>query len=312
MPFRFSARRALLTYSQVCERVTKETILYSLLERYSIERYVIGEEAHEDQGRHVHAALTFHTKIDTRDPAVFDINCGHCTTDHHPNIQPIRRGQANLLRAEEYCSKEDPTPLTNVEPKLTWGEIIEQASSQDEYLSLVQKHYPRDFCLSLERLKTSASYLFPATDPNTINAYAWTAEEEPTAWETIDSQTQTWDPLQTSLVIIGAPGCGKTTWAKLNALKPSLFIRHLDSLQYLRPHHKSIIFDDLSFVHLPVATQKYLVDCQDLAEIHLRYRIGRIPAGTQKIFTGNEYPFESIGIHGEAISRRVTKIDLFQ
>lgn len=306
MSFRFSAINVLLTYSQVCEAFTRESVLYTIDDRYPIDQYSIGEENHEDGGRHVHAVLRFRVKVDSRDPKCFDINCGHCDEDHHPNIKPIKRGKANWERAVEYSQKEDPAPLTNIEAKLTYGEIIEQSSTADEYLSLVKKHYPRDFSLSLGRLKECAEYLFGRQEANTINNWELPPDlEVPSAWATINEAAEHWNTATQSLVLVGPPGCGKTTWAKAKAPKPTLFVRHLDSLKLLRPEHKSIIFDDLDFRHLPSPTQKYLTDCMDLAEIHVRYATARIPATVTRIFTANEFPFISEGVHYRAIARRI-------
>ena len=257
---------------------------------------------------------SFLRKVDSRDPTLFDINCGNdgCTVAH-PNIKPIKRGKANFDRALEYVMKEDAAPLTNIEPKLTWGEIIEQSQCRDEYLSLVKKHYPRDFALGLQRLKESAAHLFPRGDPNTIeeNTYQYPLNDLPPAWRTINEFLPAWNPGMTSLVLVGPPGCGKTSWAKTFSRKPCLFVRHLDSLRLFDPtHHRSIIFDDLAFDHLPVQTQKFLTDCTDLAEVHIRYAIGRIPAGVERIFTANEYPFTLGGIHADAIRRRITLLEL--
>jgi len=104
-----------------------------------------------------------------------------------------------------------------------------------------------------------------------------------------------------SLIIQGPAGCGKTNWAKLNCDKPALFVSHLDRLKDLKPdYHKSIIFDDLDFKHLPRTSQIHLVDRENPRDIHIRYRVAHIPSGIQKIFTSNEEPF----IRDDAIKRR--------
>lgn len=95
-----------------------------------------------------------------------------------------------------------------------------------------------------------------------------------------------------SLVMVGAPGCGKTNWCKIRAEKPALFITHLDSLKFFdRTYHKSIIFDDMDFHRLPRPTQIYLTDRENPRDIHIRYQVINLPANVQKFFTANLDPF---------------------
>lgn len=302
--FRFSAKRVLLTYSQICDDFTKESVLYDLSERIDIMRYTIGEESHTNGGRHIHCVLVFERKLDSRDVSLFDIGCnGH---DHHPNIRPIQRGQAHLNRAEEYVTKDDPTPMTNWEAKLTWGEILDTSIDKDEFMRLVRKNYPRDFCLAHKRLEEMALATWKPGSKNTI--YQW----EPTYdWNPPNVLTTTTLLPNRSIVVIGPAGCGKTTWAKLIAPKPALFCRHLDSLSLIQDEHQSVVFDDLCFRHLPAQTQKFLVDMNDLAEIHIRYKVARISAGVMRIFTANEFPFEVSENHIDAIERRIQRINLY-
>lgn len=110
------------------------------------------------------------------------------------------------------------------------------------------------------------------------------------------------DSHRKSLIIQGPPGCGKTNWAKIHALKPALFVSHLDRLKDFKVGvHRSIIFDDLDFHHLPRTSQIHLVDRENPRDIHIRYCVAHIPAGVQKIFTCNHEPFT----RDDAIRRRV-------
>jgi len=301
--FRFAAKKVLLTYSQ-CGELTKEEVFHTIDERYPIAQYLIAEELHGDGGRHIHAAIEFKAKVNSRDVTLFDINDGQ--RQHHPNIQRIQYGRSHWERAYEYCSKEDGAPLTNIDPRRTWGEIFEGSTTPDEYLSQVARHYPREYALNYAKLKDFAIVHFQKKD-NTIDeddvGYEYQAPEQ------LSGVTL---PSSKSLVIVGPPGCGKTSWAKEHAPKPALFIRHLDSLRKLTRQHRSIIFDDLCFKHLPASGQKFLVDMENISEIHVRYAVATIPAGVQRIFTANEYPFtRDDPHHSAAIERRIDLVDLY-
>lgn len=297
MQFRFQARRVFLTYSDVSAELHKEAVYYTIDERYPIKEYFISEERHEAGGRHIHAAIEFTKKVTSINCNLFDVNDGE--NNHHPNIQTIKKGAAHWERVLEYCDKEDPCPFSNTEIKPTWGEMLEKSHDDKSFMELVKRHYPRDFCLNHSRLEAMSQKVYPPKSTNTIESFIVT-------WDiTLPPELTFFQPLESaSTVVVGRPGCGKTTWAKIYAPKPTLFIRHLDSLQELRPIHRSIIFDDLDFKHLPPPTQKFLVDQTDLAEIHIRYRVAKIAQGITRIFTANEYPFCEEGIHAEAVRRR--------
>lgn len=299
--FRFAARQAFLTYSQVSNEFTRESVFHALNDQYGLAEYVIAEELHADGGRHIHARVTFQHKIDSTDPGLFDISDG--ANNFHPNIKTILRGASNVGRVDEYILKHDPAPITNVQTKLSWKEMMDGSHSAEEYMGFVKQFYPRDFALNYQRLLAMANAMWPTYGPNTIISSTLNYDCQ-IPGELLTTELQP----NKSLVVIGPAGTGKTSWAKMISPKPALFVRHLDSLTSLMPCHQCIIFDDLDFKHLPPSTQKFLVDVNDLAEIHIRYKVAKIPAGMARIFTANEYPFSEGGEHGRAIDRRIQKV----
>lgn len=90
-----------------------------------------------------------------------------------------------------------------------------------------------------------------------------------------------------SHVFWGPPGTGKTEYAKF-LLPKALFVTHMDDLgRFDAKVYDGIIFDDMSFTHLPREAQIHLVDFDNPRSIHVRYKVANIPAGTVKIFTTN-------------------------
>jgi len=294
-----------LTYSAVCEEITRESILYDIDDRYPVKTFVIAEEAHQDGGRHIHALFEFTRRVQSIDVTCFDV--ADSEHQHHPNIKPVKYGKGNWDRARDYVVKEDPAPLTNEEPKLDYGEIFERSNSAEEFLGLVLKHYPRDYALNYDRLAGMAKKRWKKYSRNTVTSVTQPSPQR-TPFELMTTDPHhAWDQKK-SLVVIGPAGVGKTTWAIAQAPKPCLFVRHLDQLKELEDGHRSVVFDDLDFKHLPMHTQKFLVDMEQPAAIHVRYSVATLPSGLPRIFTANEFPFERLGVHGAAIRRRIHEV----
>ncbi len=90
-----------------------------------------------------------------------------------------------------------------------------------------------------------------------------------------------------SVIIWGSPGCGKTQFA-LMIIGKALMVSHIDELQNYNPNvHDGIVFDDMSFNHIPVSAQIHLTDTDHERSINIRYGLAKIPANTRKIFTTN-------------------------
>jgi len=112
---------------------------------------------------------------------------------------------------------------------------------------------------------------------------------------------------------VGPAGCGKTTIAIQYATKPSLFVTHMDILKQFKPgFHKSIIFDDVSFAHLPRETNISIVDTEQPRAIHVRYGVAEIPNGVEKWFTANRYPFILGATRFDPAIERRTKLLTFE
>lgn len=117
------------------------------------------------------------------------------------------------------------------------------------------------------------------------------------------------EPLDLSLPVIlcGPPGSGKTNFAKAHFTNP-LLCSHTDDLLKFTSDHDGIIFDDMSFRHLPRSAQIHITDTDEDRSIHCRYNCAEIPAGTKKIFCTNEEGGYCVDLNDPAISRRVVVV----
>lgn len=89
------------------------------------------------------------------------------------------------------------------------------------------------------------------------------------------------------ILLYGESGTGKTQFA-LAHFKTPLLVRHMDALaEFNSKVHDGIVFDDMSFLHMPVEARIHLLDMEEFSDIHIRYRTARIPAHTPRFFTHN-------------------------
>nr|WAE42541.1 MAG: replication associated protein [Cressdnaviricota sp.] len=108
-----------------------------------------------------------------------------------------------------------------------------------------------------------------------------------------------------SLVLHGKAGTGKTEYAKQHFKNP-LLISDINGLKLFKPkEHDGIIFDDMSFLHIPKEIQIHIVDYDNPRDIKILYGTIRIPKNVKKIFTTNNYDGRIFEIDNPAISRRI-------
>ena len=232
MPNFFFGKFLCATYPQA-DRLSKDSIVAFFLSKFHTSYLCVSEELHEDGNRHYHVAVKFEEKV--------RLGIRSCDiSNHHPNLQPAKKWMAwltyvkkdgNFLEVGENRTADSISSPSNV------------CLSYDSYLEWL------DYCIAHKISHAMAKELWDLTHFDDLHSIL---EDVDIPDERIDFDLE-WDWNDgRSLILEGATGCGKTSWAKKNAPKPALFVRHVDTLGDFKPgHHKSIIFDDLSFVHRP-------------------------------------------------------------
>lgn len=286
-PFKFDSRSFFLTYAQSGE-LTRQQVQDHLGSIAVLEWCRVASEQHEDGNPHIHAVGRWDTRVQSRNPRFLDV------AGFHPNIQPIRSVRA----AVQYVSKDGQ--FTDI------GAVPEPADPDTDWAvaatQLTEAEYFR------RAMRARVSYMYADRFWRMARAHAATeiGEDYVPDVERECFELRIHVPAdEKSTVVIGPTGCGKTSWAKRVAKKPALWVRHIDTLRCFRAgHHQSIIFDDMSFKHMPREAQIHITDWSDEAQLHCRYGVALIPAQVQKIFTANEMPFSD----DSAVARRIYKI----
>lgn len=294
--FRICSTKIFLTYPQ-CPLTTTEARdqLLSKSALASATGHVIAREKHADGNHHLHCYIEAETPMSVSSATELDLT-GADGTNYHGNYQTVRsRG-----RVLKYVTKESDY-VTNLELTTTvenpWKRARELAS--EEGLSSALAHLEenpktaRDLCLNGDRIQKNLATLTTKRLKITfdLSTFGWNVP---------------WDSTGTTLLLYGPTNCGKTSLAK--ALLPdALLTRHLDKLRdYSSGRYTGIILDDMTFGHIHDEAQIALIDRHEDTQVHVRYSVAEIPAGTPMIVTSNKHPAEVFKIENPAIKRRLT------
>jgi len=293
MPFRFDGQYVFLTYPQAAIDHGELHQFLSAIKPVAWAR--ICTELHDDGNPHCHAVVKFSERLQSRSERVFDFN------GHHPNIQTTIRSEQAALK---YVSKDgeftDFGDVPSVQSKRSREEALELAGGDEKVFltACLEARIPFQYAKRLREITMAHNCQLNIID----NLYEALLE-----WECPQLQQQTL-PENKAAVLVGPSGCGKSAWAKRVAPKPALWVTHIDVLREFDPRiHKSIIFDDMSFKHMPLQAQIHLLDWVDDRVIHCRYGTAQIPKHTIKIFTCNDPPF----VAHQAVDRRMQLINLY-
>jgi len=161
--FRINAKFFFLTYPQ-CE-ADKQQLLDFLLTIAPVKYVCIGQETHEDGGRHLHALVEFAKKFDCRNQTRFDFSVGE--TSYHPNIQSAR----DPHHVRNYCRKEDTEPLEyGTFGRLEYSDLL-LLDSKDAFLQGVSKHHARDYVLQYDRVCRFATAHYAEKEKGYVSPY---------------------------------------------------------------------------------------------------------------------------------------------
>jgi len=211
-PFRIYAKNFFLTYSQSNLDRTDVELYFDGLE--SNPGWCAAQEQHQDGGRHWHILLQYVRRRNVREPRYFDI------LGEHPRIEACRDFRASY----EYLTNEDKEgrlefftsahfrapPARRGSSK--WPDVL-NAETQTEFFERVRQFFPRDYCLSLQRLEYTAAKLYP-----TIEEYEseYTFLDDHLPQELIDwrDNGRITGSRPQSLILCGPSRTGKTEWAR--------------------------------------------------------------------------------------------------
>lgn len=283
MPSMFNNKKYFLTYPQTT--ADKETYLQWLVAKFPVKEAIVACEKHADGGDHLHVYVEMQ-RMYRANAHSFDFE------NRHPNIQSVR----NVFATKTYVKKdgdyiEYPQELPSAVEDIF--DVAKESSRREFILYCLQEKVPK--WIADEAWLLSHPHSTVVDSEEDLNSRMCPALRE--------FRREYADHLST--IIVGEAGCGKTTWAKLYAPKPALWVKHTDTLKAFKVgYHKSIIFDDCSFRHCPRAQQLQLVDQYDEQQIHCRHAVATIPAGVPRIFTCN-IGWEPVDLSDPAIARRV-------
>ena len=231
MKFRVNAKNFFLTYPQ-CS-LKKEELLLKLKARYSDIIYVLAaEERHESGEPHLHALVSFGQTKNFKASNCFDFDEYHC------NIQSAK----SLIKCDTYIKKdgnwteEGSSPLKNPpvkEKRDYYSEMISCNSEEDLFKYCINNRIsPSFYYKQAKRFKKDVVTITQNSDGKIHEMF-----------NILEYKNTTW-------VLTGDSGIGKTSWAINNLPKPILLVTHLDTLKEFNPeYHNSILFDDMDFRH---------------------------------------------------------------
>lgn len=235
-----------------------------------------------------------------------------------------------MLMHHQYCMDQEKHPDENLSleyahkwtPPVTTdaGVVVADLSTKEwvmfslesgldfkQMMSLANLKRRADLMMDMDKYQKMISNYKRFTESKTV-----TKSLESFKPEVVEFVKANWKP-DTSLVLSGASGMGKTELAK--SLMTELhgdpkFISNLNALSH-REAMQPIIFDDIDFTNFGRTKKIHILDVDNDRDIRVLYGTARIEAGTQRIFTTNALiPEQLFGKLDRAHTRRMSFVEL--
>lgn len=273
--FRLQATRLHLTYKTHLSDEQKDAL--RVLLKHNIKQWSFVHEhgtnnpEETEPYAHTHVYARLEKKLETENQRYFDID------DIHPHIQTVH-SKAEENRVLSYHQKA-PIKLEQIPPYVSADAKIKMAATMDP-LDWINDQLEQGG--NMGQIAGMLKYQELAKKRK--------REEEDDKHE-FKEFTRPFVQDFRCMYVWGPSQIGKTEWCKMH-FSNYLFVRHMDKLKQFEPGvHDGIIFDDMSFRHLPRETSIFLTDWNNDSDIHCRNSCAVIPKHTKKIFTNNN-PFE--------------------
>lgn len=266
--FRFQSQKVHLTYKTHVDfdKLIKMATEYGPLHMMSI-AHELGdtEEADPMPYAHTHAFFWWKKRLDKTNARVFDID------EIHPHIKCVRA----LAQTKTIVMRYHWGHKTKADGKKYYiaPVAVKQLGVEDWKLEETAWERARDAPSLFDAAMDIGVEVKTLGDIKSVRGagikrgFAEVEYDCTHAWIKPPSD---WDKKKRALVLLSAPGCGKTNWAKAQFNKPFV-IEDIDDLKHIPEGCDGLVFDDCEFAHLKLATQKKLADVRVPTTIHARH-----------------------------------------
>ena len=302
--FRISAKRIMLTYSQVNTEMSPEDVLEQLKNKPSLGRfnYLIAKELHDDGGVHFHVVLINYTKFSIRSETLLDLE--YQGTTYHGHYKPVKY----YARAIEYVCKHNQY-ITDIE-HLIDGRICDER----QLLFLEARRVGVDKAL-VNYTINNPKKAFPSTSVSSLKKNFKDVQEmennlrddlltTPFKPENFNLQgaLKEWNDnpdmhKNKALLLVGESGIGKTSYAKVfcasHGLKP-LFVNHREGFKRINSSYDAVIIDDANLSQFEDTQILALLDNSAPKTLRVMYQSVRKKRGVVMIVLMNRAQFKKL------------------